>query len=184
MAVSVPLASVVFMKMPMEWLGKAVQARMVDPVARETAPVALWACLSSLTGGSTPLASLVEVGAERRATEWRALWLAETVLAFGAVRKERERWTAYSQGSGDHQPDDMTGWVCPLSSVVRVELDQARCWRETGSGSSEDTWMWSSAARIVVRDVDPIQIPLFGQAKNDQMDEDVRAFIDALVHRV
>lgn len=157
---------------------------MVDSHRTETAPVALWAAMASLTGGFEPVASLVEGRSEGGKTEWRSLWLTEAVIAYGAVAKAHEGWTAYSQRSDDNQPDGTAGWVRSLRSIAKVELGSALCWHEESRGVGGENWMWSSTARIVLTDDEPIVLPLFGEVMSDQMDEDVQAFINALLTRM
>ncbi|MFC7501809.1 hypothetical protein [Nocardioides sp. GCM10030258] len=118
------------MRMPEEWLGYEAESRMIDGHAQATAPVALWAHMSTLTGGAKPIASLVERRIEGGNTEWRSIWLTDTLIAYVAARKAKEGWSAHSQGSRIHQPDAMSGWARPVRSVVEIQLGDAKCWKE------------------------------------------------------
>lgn len=172
------------MKIPEEWLGESAQVRMIDAQERSTAPIALWACMSSLAGGAEPRAAMVQRRVQDGGTEWRALWMTDTALAFGSVLKGKEEWSAYSDSDGDDQPDLTSGWMRPIKTASRVELSGVQCRRVRNYGESNKVWIWSSTVRIVFDDDESVELPLFGEPTSDDMDADVQRFLKELAQRM
>jgi hypothetical protein len=172
------------MKIPEGWLGESAQDRMADRAAGAYAPVALWACMSSLTGGAEPIATTVQRDIHDGSTEWRALWLKGNALAFGSVVKGKEGWSAYSDAPGDDEPDVTTGWVRSIKQVSRVELSQAECRRISRLSESGRAWTWSSSARVVFRDGGSVDLPLFGKPQSDVQDAEIQTLLTELSQRL
>lgn len=157
---------------------------MGDPEAGAYAPVALWACMSSLTGGADPIAAMVERRIKDGSTEWRALWLIDNTLAYGSVVKGKEGWSAHSEAPGDDQPDATTGWSRPIRGICAVEIADARCRHVEGWSDSGKVWTWSSAARIVFKEGESVDLPPFGEAASDDADARVQEFLKELTSRL
>lgn len=169
------------MKIPDGWLGESAQDRMADRAASAYAPVALWACMSSLTGGVEPIATTVQRDIRDGSTEWRALWLTGNALAYGSVVKGKEGWSAYSDAAGDDEPDVTTGWVRSIKQVSRVELSQAECRRISRVSGA---WTWSSSARIIFRDGGSVDLPHFGRPQSDVQDAEIQTLLTELSQRL
>ncbi len=157
---------------------------MADRAAGAYAPVALWACMSSLTGGAEPVATTVQCDTHDGSTEWRALWLTENALAHGSVVKGKEGWTAYSDAAGDDEPDETKGWVRSIKQVGRVEISQAECRRISRVSESGRAWTWSSSARIVFSDGGSVSLPLFGNPGSDAQDAEIQTFLAGVSDRL
>jgi hypothetical protein len=176
----VRVATVSFMRMPNDWLDESVQLSMVDRHTAATAPVVLWGAVRSLTGGQRPTALMVRMATTGSHTEWRAIWMTDSLVGLAVTTKAEERWTAYSN---DVRAENVTSWARPLHDIQSVELDAVECTQVRGHGEREQEWRWSAGARVLFSDGAHIQVPPFGTPMDDQHDAEIQAFLDAITSR-
>lgn len=168
------------MKMPTEWLGEDTQVLMTETHAHRTPPVVLWGAVLSLTGGVKPTSLMVQVDASTQRTEWRAVWLTDSLVGFASVTKDSEGWTAYSD---DDQADTVTAWVRHIRDVTSVELRDVDCKRVRSYGDREKDWYWSAGARVLFGDGTHVDLPLFGTSPSNEHDVEIQKFLDAIARR-
>jgi hypothetical protein len=113
-------------------------------------------------------------------TEWRALWMTESLVGFASITKDDERWTAYSD---DDQAESVTSWARPIRDVKSVELGHVECKKVHGYGEREKDWWWSAGAQVRFGDGAHVDLPLFGTSLDHEHDVQIQSFLDAIANR-
>jgi hypothetical protein len=132
---SVLVRTVCSMKMPDEWLGEATQMFMTDRHAGHRS-VVLWGAVLSLTGGVRLTSLMVQMETAPNHTEWRALWMTESLVGFASITRTTN---AGRRNSDDDQADSVTSWARPIRDVKSVGLGHVECKKVHGYGEERRT---------------------------------------------
>lgn len=133
--------------------------------------------LFALIGSATPVASLVIPTSTETSTIWRGLWVTESAIAYVEASYPSPNWDMHSE-TGDERAwhTSVTGWVRPVSSVVKIELTGL----DNGSREFDGLARTTPRYRLVFdsSSVDSVDLPFENSQRGDIRQSDLEDLVE------